>query len=726
MKIRTQLVAAFFVLAILPLSAIVLFSYVTSLRAVRSAMEEETRALTEEMDGRMASIRDDLTMSFAPLGQFPFRSLSGEVDVAVDTQPLLDELILAMGDSARVVQSLEFVPAAPPPGPDTSETARVAGVAEVSAAGPVAAPAASQGAMVIHVPRVLEELKAARRSASAEGNEPADVEAAVGLAVEVLGELAANLDAEQRSLEATLRRADEAGESVPEAARQEIESTLRAQREARAVVTARLHEAIETRRKLTEAERQALDDRRREQRLLFGREFQVPVEEKGEVIGHVTACVAGQDLLAEVLERSTRDEGEVPFAIDRDGNLYAAGEEERGVVENLGLRKDDDGRWRPAEAAGEWVVGASEDSSSGLTFGVARPIRRSLAAVRATAARNFGVGLGLVVLGLVGIQPLARRMTRHLDAVTRGAERIAKGDLLTRLPVRSSSEFGQLAVAFNRMAEDLSHHQEREMKQRLVQAELERKSLELEEARRFQLSLLPRCLPDHPGLELAVAMTTATEVGGDFYDFCPGDDGANGGGPVLTVAVGDATGHGARAGTMVTVVKSLLIADAGQSGPAEFLRSSNRAIRRMELQRMAMALCMARFDGRRLTVASAGMPPVLVHRGGGNGSAGDRMEVEEIALPGMPLGGLDETYRESTLELAPGDTVLLMSDGLPELPNRSGDPLGYVAVRERFARVAGRSPEEIIRALEETANAWAGDATPADDMTFVVARVRAA
>ena len=731
MKIRTQLVAAFFVLAILPLSAIVLFSYVTSLRAVRSAMEEETRALTEEMDGRMASIRDDLTKSFAALGQFPFRSLSGEVDVAQDTtQPLLDELILAMGDSARVVQSLEFVPAPPaPPLPDTPESARVADVvdvADVAGTGPGTAPPVSQGAVVIHVPRVLEELEAARRSASADGDGPADVDAAVGLAVEVLGELAANLDAEQRSLEAKLRRADEAGEPVPEAARQEIESTLRAQREARAVVAARLHEAIETRRKLTEAERRALDDRRREQRLLFGREFQVPVEEKGEVIGHVTACVAGQDLLAEVLGRSTRGEGEVPFAIDRDGNLYAAGEEERGVVEGLGLRKDDSGRWRPAEAADEWVVGASEDSASGLTFGVARPIRRSLAAVRATAARNFGVGLGLVVLGLVGIQPIARRMTRHLDAVTRGAERIAKGDLQTRLPVRSSSEFGQLAQAFNRMAEDLSHHQEREMKQRLVQAELERKSLELEEARRFQLSLLPRCLPDHPDLELAVAMTTATEVGGDFYDFCPADGGANGEGPVLTIAVGDATGHGARAGTMVTVVKSLLIADAGQSGPAEFLCSANRAIRRMELKRMAMALCMARFDGRRLTVASAGMPPVLVYRGGRPGVAGDGMEVLEIALPGMPLGGLDETYRESTVELAPGDTVLLLSDGLPELPNRSGDPLGYVAVRDRFAQVAGGSPEEIIQALEATARAWAGDSRPADDLTFVVARVRTA
>jgi len=752
MKIRTQLVAAFFVLAILPLSAIVLFSYLTSLRAVRSALEEETRALTEEMDGRMASIRDDLTESLASLGQFPFRSLSGEGDVATDTQPLLDELVLAMGDSAKRVQSLEFVPAppslsadvglsvSPPPAPELPRmwpaipVPGVEAAGETGGAGGVATEPGVQGTVVIDVPRVLRELEAARWASAAGKNGPGDVEAAVGLAVEVLGELAANLNAEQRSLEAKLRRAEREGAAVPEAARQEMETTLQAQKEAQAVITVRLHEAIEAGRKLSEDERQALEERRREQRLLFGREFQVPVEEQGQVIGHVTACVAGQDLLAEVLRRSARGEGEIPFAIDRDGNLYAVDDEHREVVEGLALHEDPDGRWRPSREEGEWVVGASADQASGLTFGIARPIRRSLAAVRATAARNFGVGLGLVVLGLVGIQPLARRMTRHLDVVMRGAERIAKGDLQTRLPVRSSSEFGHLAQAFNRMAEELSHHQEREMQQRLVQAELERKSLELEEARRFQLSLLPRCLPDLPDLELAVAMTTATEVGGDFYDFYrsdgadrpdPSDEGAGPAG-ALTIAVGDATGHGARAGTMVTVVKSLLIADAGGSGPAEFLCSANRAIRRMELQRMAMALCMARFDGRRLTVASAGMPPVLVHRPGCWEGDGGGTEIREITLPGMPLGGLDESYRESTVELAPGDTVLLLSDGLPELPNGAGAPLGYLAVRERFAQVAEEAPDDIIRALEETARGWAGVGNPADDMTFVVARVRGA
>ncbi len=764
MKIRTQLIAAFFVLAILPLTAIVLFSYVTSLRAVRSAMEEETRALTQEMDGRMASIRNDLAESFDRLVQFPFRSLSGDPSVAADAQPLLDELVLAMGDSARLVQSLEFVPAPPAPaappaggvpdpgGPggsipsDASEPAppvppapRGEGAAAAAAtpgalSEPVPSAAPGSGAVVIDVPRVLQELKVAKRSAAAGKAGAADVDAAVGLAVEVLGELAANLDAEQRSIEEDLRQAEAGGRAIPAATRERMESTLEAQRKAREVVTERLHQAIEARRKLSRSEREALEKRRREQRLLLGREFQVPVEEQGKVIGHVTASIASENVLAEVLQRSTRGEGEIPFAIDRDGNLYTSGEDDRAVVEGLELRRGDDGRWEPSEERGEWVVGSSEDAASGMSFGVARPIRRSLAAVRATAARNFGVGLGLVVVGLIGIQPLARRMTRHLDAVTRGAERIAKGDLLTRVPVRSASEFGQLAQAFNRMAEDLSHHQELEMKQRLVQAELARKSHELEEARRFQLSLLPRCLPDHPTLELAVAMTTATEVGGDFYDFYTGADEE-----VLTVAVGDATGHGARAGTMVTVVKSLLIADAGGSAPAEFLCSANRAIRRMELQRMTMALCMARFEGRTLTIASAGMPPVLVHRahrdgsgdgasdaGGAGGPRTGEETVEEIALPGMPLGGLDETYRESTLELAPGDTVLLLSDGLPELPNRAGDPLGYAAVQRRFGEVADNPPEEIIRALEQAARAWAGGATPADDLTFVVARVRSA
>ncbi|MCK7523473.1 MAG: hypothetical protein MZV64_40370 [Ignavibacteriales bacterium] len=78
-----------------------------------------------------------------------------------------------------------------------------------------------------------------------------------------------------------------------------------------------------------------------------------------------------------------------------------------------------------------------------------------------------------------------------------------------------------------------------------------RKSNELESARQIQLSMLPQALPEHPELEIAVTMQTASEIGGDYYDFHLAEDNT------LTFAIGDATGHGAKAGAMVTAIKTL-------------------------------------------------------------------------------------------------------------------------------------------------------------------------
>jgi len=100
---------------------------------------------------------------------------------------------------------------------------------------------------------------------------------------------------------------------------------------------------------------------------------------------------------------------------------------------------------------------------------------------------------------------------------------------------------------------------EREMEQKLLEAENARQSKELEEARKLQLSMLPEKPPSVPHLEIAADMKTATEVGGDYYDFHLADNGT------LTVAIGDATGHGMKAGTMVAVIKTAHI-PFGQRG----------------------------------------------------------------------------------------------------------------------------------------------------------------
>lgn len=131
--------------------------------------------------------------------------------------------------------------------------------------------------------------------------------------------------------------------------------------------------------------------------------------------------------------------------------------------------------------------------------------------------------------------------------------------------------------------------------------------------------MLPKNVPQHDRCDVAVLTQTATEVGGDYYDFHVSGDG------VLSVAIGDATGHGAKAGTMVTVVKTLFAGYNSSSEPSAFLGDAAEKIKRMDLGRMAMALPLARFNRQKLTVASAGMPPVLIHRV-------DENRVDEISL----------------------------------------------------------------------------------------------
>lgn len=673
MKLRTQLVLAFLLLAILPLTGIVLYSYYSSLRAVRHASETEARTLAGEMDARMASIRGELGRGVERMGDVSARDLltaarsrqEGKAD------PLLGQMVRGFGEAAPFIQSFEFVPS--PPAPAAAPRA------------PATAPA-TMGRMMIDVPQALREAR--REIESSPEKDPL-----------------------------ALRAIDQALESFganPPKAPEPPPAPDALQREIRQRVEERLTALQESRTRAEAAKRAEAD------RAVLGRELEVPVREGGEVVGMIKTRVRGDELLWRVLARTRAGEGEVPFALDAQGKLHTVNAADRAKIEKLPLalsvhRHAGAVRW----ILGDWVVATKKDPESGVVFGIARPV--PLAEVRRTAARNFGYGLGMIGLALLGILPLSSGVTRNLKLVTDGAERIAQGDLDTRVPVRSGNEFGKLALTFNRMAADLKTHQEQlleqerlrqqgEIEQTLLRTEYDRKSAELEEARRFQLSLLPKALPEHPGFEIAVSMRTATEVGGDYYDFHLGEDGA------LTAAVGDATGHGARAGTMVTAVKSLFSAFAGQRAPRELLDEAARAVRRMELGRMAMGLTVARLRDGDLVLSSAGMPPVLVYRGASG-------KVEEIALRGMPLGGFAFDFEERRLELAGGDAILMMTDGLPELANAAGDPLGYPQVRALFEELGGRSPEEILAGLNRAAESWTAGQPPKDDITLVAIRL---
>ncbi|HEU0183903.1 MAG TPA: SpoIIE family protein phosphatase [Blastocatellia bacterium] len=245
-----------------------------------------------------------------------------------------------------------------------------------------------------------------------------------------------------------------------------------------------------------------------------------------------------------------------------------------------------------------------------------------------------------------------------------------------------------------------------------LEAENEIRAKELEEARQLQLSMLPQAIPQLPQLEIAAYMKPAAEVGGDYYDFHLSDAG------LLTVAVGDATGHGLKAGTVVTATKSLFNHLAQESDIPAVLRQSSRALKRMNFRSMFMAMAIAKVNGYQLRLSSAGMPPVLIYR------AAQRV-VEKISLHGVPLGSLrDYLYREHSLDLVPGDVVVMMSDGLPERFNREGGMFDYSRTMETLTDAAARSPREIIERLAGAGEEWAGGRPQDDDVTFVVLKVK--
>jgi ligand-binding sensor domain-containing protein/serine phosphatase RsbU (regulator of sigma subunit) len=251
-----------------------------------------------------------------------------------------------------------------------------------------------------------------------------------------------------------------------------------------------------------------------------------------------------------------------------------------------------------------------------------------------------------------------------------------------------------------------------EAEKRAMQAEYDRKTKELDDARNLQLSMLPKEIPNNPLYEIAVFMRTATEVGGDYYDFRTS-------GPTgLDIAFGDATGHGMQAGTIVTLMKGLFLADTGTEEIVPFFQRSSNSIKQIKLGRLLMAFTLVRLTENSVSFSCAGMPPVFVRRKGAG-------PVEEIMIKGMPLGAMKNfPYVVQSTFLSPGDMMLLMTDGLPEQKNDAGEMYDYRRIEEAFEEARDKSPDEIIQHLITRGDQWRATAPQDDDITLMVIRRR--
>lgn len=276
---------------------------------------------------------------------------------------------------------------------------------------------------------------------------------------------------------------------------------------------------------------------------------------------------------------------------------------------------------------------------------------------------------------------------------------------------------------------DLTKALEHEKVTKKVQAELLAVQKELSYARQLQLSMLPKQNLILDKVEIVGQMRTATEVGGDYYDFIQIDPNR------YCLAIGDATGHGVGAGLVVGMIKSLLVnsilnikSTSGKSQidkmvTVEIMNNLNISLKSsLAYRNMGMALIIAILDleNMLIEICSAAMPPLVFYHK-------DTKISETINLPAPPLGFVKKISLQAvTLPLKAGDRLLFVSDGFPERVNSKEQMWGYETVIEKLAEICqeSKNSEAILQELFFACDQFAQEIETKDDMTALVVHIR--
>lgn len=227
---------------------------------------------------------------------------------------------------------------------------------------------------------------------------------------------------------------------------------------------------------------------------------------------------------------------------------------------------------------------------------------------------------------------------------------------------------------------------------------------ELQTAREIQQSILPRAMPELPGLRFHAGYAPATSVGGDMYSFLSAEGGAG-------VLVADVAGHGVPAALIASMVKIAVSSQARLADDPAALISELNTILRRDVRRAFVTATYLWFDltQRRVTVCNAGHPAPLLYRDG---------TFIELGAAGVLLGRFaDAKYTAIITDVLPGDRITAYTDGIPEARNARDEMFGEDRLHDLIRN--GASAESVLAAV----HTWRGDQDDADDLTIVIVDV---
>ncbi|HXI13346.1 MAG TPA: SpoIIE family protein phosphatase [Thermoanaerobaculia bacterium] len=274
---------------------------------------------------------------------------------------------------------------------------------------------------------------------------------------------------------------------------------------------------------------------------------------------------------------------------------------------------------------------------------------------------------------------------------------------------KRSGKFGTKDVDF---LESLSDHMAIAMENatlHLAEMKKNRMERELQLGREIQSSLLPKPPSDVKGTEIAAESHSCYEVGGDYYDFIELPTGEVG------FAIGDVSGKGVSAALVMSSLQaSLRMAVPLESDLPRLMSRLNGLLYRMTSGRKYVTFFFGRYDPRTgmMTYVNAGHnPPHLCQDG----------ELISLGSTGRPIGLFPEAeYEESSIELRPGSTLFLYTDGLTEASNNEDEEYGNERWAELVASHAASPVEGIPGQLLRAIKTFEQGAPPCDDKTVVV------
>jgi PAS domain S-box-containing protein len=259
----------------------------------------------------------------------------------------------------------------------------------------------------------------------------------------------------------------------------------------------------------------------------------------------------------------------------------------------------------------------------------------------------------------------------------------------------------------------------------LRRAEEERHELEI--AKQIQLSLLPDSPLNVEGVVIAGYCLPATHVGGDYFDYFYGQD-------AIDIVIADVSGHSMGAALIMAETRSTLKAEAlrtlhahsesgkleKDAGTGDILRILN-ALLYEDLSKAELFITMFYMKynpaTRKLSYANAGHNrPLLLPAG--------KTVCCELDAEGIIFGVTKEiAFEEKTIVLAPGDLVLLYTDGITEAQNAKGEFFGVERLTRLFSTQGTKKPQEIINTIAKDLQTFSGSSSFADDVSMVVVKV---